>query len=207
MPGVARSPSVIAGAHDITIRPLRDHADDYAVMSRWLSDERVLQFYDGRDRPLSYEDAASKYGPRALGEHYVRPCIIELAGRPIGYIQYYPVDKAGEAHENAGYYRLVDPGGAWAIDMFIGEPDIWGRGMGSSSLAALAGHIFSVLGAQRIVIDPHVDNPRAIRAYEKAGFRKQKVLKEHEFHEGRWHDAWLMTIEREDWANQEEDAG
>ena len=59
----------------------------------------------------------------------------------------------------------------------------------------------------RRVIDPHVDNPRAIRAYEKAGFRKQRVLKEHEFHEGRWHDAWLMTIEREDWANQEEDAG
>jgi len=181
-------PAILATDGDVTVRHMRDDPADYALIARWLSDERVLEYYDGRDRPLRYDAAVAKYGPRARGEHYVRPCIIEHRSTPVGYLQYYPVQDAAE-------YELDDASDTFAIDMFIGEPDRWQQGIGSRALKALVHYIFEIFDARRVVIDPHVDNPRAQRAYEKAGFRKVKVLKQHELHEGERRDAWLMVID------------
>ena len=55
-------------------------------------------------------------------------------------------------------------------------------------------HLFEAKGADWVILDPHVDNARAIRAYEKCGFRKIKLLPEHEWHEGKYVDCWLMGI-------------
>jgi aminoglycoside 6'-N-acetyltransferase len=77
--------------------------------------------------------------------------------------------------------------------MFIGEPELWDRGLGSGALSMLVAYLYSEAGAHSIVIDPRLTNGRAIRAYEKAGFRKVKVLHRHEFHEGAWQDNWLMV--------------
>jgi aminoglycoside 6'-N-acetyltransferase len=168
---------------------MRDGHDDYETMARWLSDERVLEFVYGRDNPFDYEKVIAKWAPRARGEDAVSPSIIELAGRPIGYIQYYPVHDPAE-------YELEDATGTYGIDLFIGEPERWNRGIGTRALSALVAYIFAELGATRIVIDPRIDNLRAIRSYEKCGFRKVKVLPAHELHEGARRDCWLMTIER-----------
>ena len=40
------------------------------------------------------------------------------------------------------------------------------------------------MGAEAIAMDPKVNNERAIKCYEKSGFKKVKILKEHELHEG-----------------------
>ena len=40
--------------------------------------------------------------------------------------------------------------------------------------------------------DPVVDNVRAVRAYEKAGFVKVRVLPDHETLDGEPRDSWLM---------------
>jgi aminoglycoside 6'-N-acetyltransferase len=39
-------------------------------------------------------------------------------------------------------------------------------------------------------------NARAIRCYEKAGFRKVRRLPESELREGKWHDEWVMSVSR-----------
>ena len=84
--------------------------------------------------------------------------------------------------------------------MFIGEPEHWDRGLGNRALSMLLGYLFGSLEALKVVIDPHVNNPRAVRCYEKAGFQRVKVLHGHELHEGQTRDAWLMEIDRETWA-------
>ena len=45
-----------------------------------------------------------------------------------------------------------------------------------------------------MVLDPHVDNERAIRCYEACGFHKVKKLPKHELHDGVWVDCWLMEL-------------
>lgn len=160
--------------------------DDYALMARWLSDERVLACYEGRDKPHSMALVREKYGPRALQDENVTPCIMQVERRPIGYMQYYPAD--------VEEYSFEEHGNVYAIDLFIGEPDLWGQGIGTAFVRLLLRYLFEQVGADWVILDPHVDNPRALRAYEKAGFRKIKILREHEIHEGKKVDSWLMAV-------------
>jgi aminoglycoside 6'-N-acetyltransferase len=59
----------------------------------------------------------------------------------------------------------------------------------------MTGYLFESLDAQRVTIDPHVSNHRAVRCYEKAGFRKVRLLPRQELHEGEYWDCWLMVAE------------
>jgi aminoglycoside 6'-N-acetyltransferase len=62
------------------------------------------------------------------------------------------------------------PPGSRGIDQYIGEPDMLGLGHGSAFVRAHCERLFEA-GAPAVGTDPHRDNGRAIRAYEKSGFR------------------------------------
>jgi aminoglycoside 6'-N-acetyltransferase len=95
--------------------------------------------------------------------------IVSFEGRPFAYAQDYAVHVWPQPH----FAHL--PPGSRAIDSFIGEPDMIGRGHGSAYLKLLAERL-RVEGAPVVAIDPDVDNLRARRAYEKAGFRGDTVV-------------------------------
>lgn len=46
--------------------------------------------------------------------------------------------------------------------------------------------------ADRVVMDPQTRNTRALKCYEKCGFKRIKILPKHEFHEGEYQDCWLI---------------
>jgi aminoglycoside 6'-N-acetyltransferase len=171
---------------------MREERSDYELMSRWLSDDRVLDFYEGRDHPLSVEEAEEKYGPRSRGEGSVASCILELEGRPIGYLQFYRTDDFDEWRMLIGLE--TDPA-RYSIDIFIGEPELWNRGLGTKALRSVLGYLFGERHASVVVITPFAWNERAVRCYEKAGFRKVRFLPEVEMHEGKLQDEWLMVAE------------
>lgn len=176
-----------ANGTPVSLRPFRYEEADYACIVRWLSDPRVLEWYEGRDSPYDTAMVLAEFGPG--GEHArdgVLQTIIERDGESIGYLQYYPIG------DWAADYEVDDSTDTWAIDLFIGEPEYWSGGIGSALLSALLAHLFESEGAVRVLIDPRVVNERGIRAYEKAGFRKVKVLRDHEEHEGRKWDNRLM---------------
>ena len=61
----------------------------------------------------------------------------------------------------------------------------------------LARHLFVERGHHRLVIDPRADNRRAIRAYERVGFRRVGVMRSYERGaDGAWHDGLLMDMLR-----------
>ncbi|MBD2504536.1 GNAT family N-acetyltransferase [Anabaena azotica] len=177
----------------ITIRLMEDSLENYQLMAKWLTDERVLEFYEGRDNPFDLERAIATYQPMVIGNDPVKPCLIYYENIKIGYLQYYLLDDLPETDKQQ--YCLEKTDHVYALDLFIGEPDYWHRGIGTKILTMVVNYIFEVLLASKIVIDPHIDNSRAIRCYEKAGFVKVKVLPAHELHEGKYSDCWLMAIE------------
>ena len=61
------------------------------------------------------------------------------------------------------------------IDQFIGEADMLGRGHGSAFIRAFADDLLAS-GTPRVVTDPDPDNARAVRAYEKAGFQRDRIV-------------------------------
>jgi len=59
----------------------------------------------------------------------------------------------------------------------------------------LARHLFRERGHHRLTIDPALANERAIRAYERVGFRRVGVMREYERGaDGSWHDGLLMDL-------------
>ncbi len=168
------------------LRRMEDAAADYNLLARWLTDPRVLEYYEGRDHPFPVERVMEHYAPRVLAEEGVIPCIMQYAGHPVGYLQFYAADPAE--------YQFEGRGKVYALDLFIGQPEYWGRGIGTQFIRLLLCYLFEEKGADWVILDPHTDNTRAIRAYEKSGFRKIKLLPRHEWHEGRYVDCWLMGI-------------
>jgi len=191
---LTRAPGPFARVGDLCLRPLREREDDYARISRWRSDPRVLEGYGGRDHPLDIWTVMARLGPKVRGESEVFPCMIERAGRAIGYLQVYPVRAPSD-------YGLAEDEAQdlFGVDLFVGEPDLWGQGLGPIVLRATLDWLFREQGARKVVIDPRVENERAVRAYEKTGFTRVRRLRAHALHEGRRRDVWLMAMDREAW--------
>ncbi|MEX1030717.1 MAG: GNAT family N-acetyltransferase [Paenibacillaceae bacterium] len=51
--------------------------------------------------------------------------------------------------------------------------------------------------ANRIIMDPQTWNKRALACYTKCGFRIVRLLEQHEKHEGKMRDCYLMEYSLE----------
>ena len=108
--------------------------------------------------------------------------VIQLDGDTIGCVQCY--EEADPDYRHAG------------LDVFLASA-FQGKGLGSEALRVLARHLFVERGHHRLVIDPRADNRRAIRAYERVGFRRVGVMRSYERGaDGAWHDGLLMDMLR-----------
>jgi aminoglycoside 6'-N-acetyltransferase len=87
------------------------------------------------------------------------------------------------------------------IDLFLAER-CQGRGVGPEAIRLVAEYLFDVRGHHRLTIDPAASNHRAIRAYEKVGFRPVGVMRQYELGaDGRFHDGLLMDLLRDELAD------
>ena len=69
------------------------------------------------------------------------------------------------------------------------------RGLGTDAIRTVARWLFDVRGHHRLTIDPAARNERAIRAYERVGFRPVGVMRAYERdRDGTWHDGLLMDV-------------
>ena len=180
---------------DLAIRRMRDDPADYALMVRWRNEPHVAEWWNTDDdpTPTTLERVTQKYGPRTEDASWVMSCIITVDDRPIGYMQFYPWSaEADEAREMG----IPDLDGSFGLDILIGEPDMIGRGVGSRTVALVAGYLFEKRGATSVALLTPVGNGRAHRAYEKAGFRKEKQTLDTDVVNGRRRMSWLMVLDR-----------
>jgi aminoglycoside 6'-N-acetyltransferase len=101
----------------------------------------------------------------------------------------------GEVAGMIQYHEETDPDYRHAgIDVFLGTP-YHGRGLGTDAVRTLARHLVDDHGHHRLTIDPAADNARAIRCYEKAGFKAVGILRAYWLGpDGVWHDGLLLDL-------------
>lgn len=172
---------------EITVRKL-DKKDEELLVS-WLSNPKLLEYYEGRDRPHDLKMVRECF---YVDDDETR-CMVEYHKNPIGYIQFYQLNEETK-HE----YGYINTGlRVYGMDQFIGETQYWNKGIGTKLVKSMIDYLIHVEKADKIVMDPQVWNVRAIACYEKCGFKKMKLLKEHEKHEGIYRDCWLIEYSRE----------
>ena len=121
--------------------------EDKFLLAKWLSDPEVLQYYEGRDRPLDLAQVEEDFFGEADDE---TRCLILYDEKPIGYVQFYPV-----GDEERRIYGYSNPSEIlYGMDQFIGEPEYWNKGIGTQLVEMLVAYLLTQKNADRIVMDP-----------------------------------------------------
>lgn len=85
------------------------------------------------------------------------------------------------------------------LGIAIGEKDYWDRGFGSEAIRVLLHQGFYHYNLHRIELRVNARNLRAIKAYEKIGFKHEGIKRESTFRDGIYMDMLFMSILKPEW--------
>jgi RimJ/RimL family protein N-acetyltransferase len=89
------------------------------------------------------------------------------------------------------------------IGIGIGDRGFWGKGYGTDAIKVCLRYAFTELNLHRVSLGLHEYNPRALRSYEKAGFRLEGTTRKDLAREGLRYDSFWMGILREEWSGRD----
>jgi aminoglycoside 6'-N-acetyltransferase len=136
-------------------------AADLPLIRRWLAAPHVSQWW--HDPAEQFELVSGDLDHPDMAQY-----VVASARRPFAYLQCY---RLSDWNTGLG----PQPHGTRGLDQFIGEADMLGRGHGSAFIRDFTERLLTN-GVPRVVIDPDPGNARAIRAYQKAGFVKDRIV-------------------------------
>jgi aminoglycoside 6'-N-acetyltransferase len=159
----------------VRLRPVTTH--DAARLTEILADPEVAQWWGAFDLDRVQRELIDPADATVA-------FAVEADGQVIGLVQYW--------EENEPDYRHA------AIDLFL-DPAWHGRGLGADAVRTLARFLFEHRGHHRITTDPAAHNQRAIRSYQRVGFRPVGIMRRYErAPDGSWHDGLLLDLLPED---------
>lgn len=174
---------MIGGTPAFEFRPLAE--SDLPRLGDWLGRPHLREWW--REQELTLEALREKYLPRIAGSHAAHPFIASLDGEPVGYIQFY------DAAAVPGWWPDEPGPGVLGIDQFLGDGARLGQGLGTAMVRQFVARIFADPAVTEVRLDPRPDNARAIRCYEKAGFRATGEIVTPDG------PALMMVLERDAW--------
>jgi RimJ/RimL family protein N-acetyltransferase len=142
-------------------RPLQ--TADIPMLHEWLARPHWTEWW-GPAPTLAEVEA--DYGALIKDAAKVQPHIAMLDGQPFGYIQSYVAMGSGD-----GWWDDETDPGVRGIDQSIADATQLSRGLGTAMVKAFVARLLADPQVTHIQTDPDPRNARAIRCYEKAGFR------------------------------------
>jgi RimJ/RimL family protein N-acetyltransferase len=161
------------------LRRLRQ-ADVSETYLAWMNAPEVNQYLESRFGEHSLESlsafvAAMAGDPRNL----FTGIFLRDRDRHIGNIKLGPIDVH---HSHA------------EIGLLIGERDCWGQGYACEAIGTLTRFAFEELNLHKIVAGAYEDNGGSTRAFEKAGYRREGLLRSHWWSNGRFQDGTMLGM-------------
>ncbi len=142
----------------ITLSPFNTRSHK-ALLERWLFKDHVSRWWlNPADRLAECLESP------AGGDH----ALIVCDSRPIGYIRWRMLND----EEHLKIKRIEHRRRAMDIDLFIGEEEYTGRGIGPAAIEMLIERLSREGSAGIAGLGASIKNKNAIKAFEKAGFRK-----------------------------------
>ena len=100
---------------------------------------------------------------------------------------------------SAGFYKWVQPEGYQAEMGYDLNPSFWGKGIMTEALVAIIKHGFDQMGLHRIEVLISHHNKRSQKLVRGLGFKREGVLRDHYFVEGRFSDDVIFSLLKEEW--------
>jgi len=157
-------------------------ADDLDFLVELANDESVEPFLGGRqprdDRSLAAEIERTAAQPDRFGR-----LVVEESGRPVGSVTWELVN------ERSSIVRL---------ERLAVAPDARGRGVALAASRALVRHLLVDRGFHRLELEVYAFNEAALRLADRVGYVREGVKRRAYLRHGRWNDAVVLSMLRED---------
>ena len=166
--------------------PRKENIEAYLA---WMNDLEVLQ-YVARSRPVGRAEEEEWFAnlPKRVDDLVLEIALLE-SGEPIG---------------SCGFHRINSGNRSAELGIMIGDPAHRGRGYGSEAMKLLCGYGFDILNLHRIGLSVFEYNPRAIRCYERVGFKHEGRRRAARFWNGKYWDSLDMGILESEWRSARE---
>jgi RimJ/RimL family protein N-acetyltransferase len=146
--------------NEFKFEPLAE--SDYPLLLEWLKAPHMHEHWN----PVqSIEDVQSQFNGKICND-LQQAYIVSLDGKKFAYIQNYRASKVG------GGWWPNEADTTVGIDQFIGDASFLDRGVGTRMVCAFSDWLLTFSDNKKIITDPAISNLRAIRCYQKAGFRE-----------------------------------
>ncbi len=165
---------------------LRRHTPaNLPTVLRWYADPEIARLTRYSTRPMPTEEVERFFQARLLSTESVAYGIhLRPSGRLVGLTT----------------FSSLDPdNGSVLFHITIGERDAWGQGYGTEAAQLMLWLAFERIGLHRVGLTVFSFNERAIRSYEKAGFRVEGRAREAIARDDRYWDEVQMGILRDEW--------
>ncbi len=169
-------PCFLAGER-VYLRPLE--REDLPLLCKWSNDPEV-RMLTGEVTPMT-RAGAEKYLEKINNDpdRVWFVIVSKETGRPIG---------------EAGLLRMFYAWRTTDLSIIIGEKECWGKGYGTEAIHLLLDYAFGYLNFHRVSIGVVGFNERAIRFYEKVGFKREGIQRDGYYYNHRYSDFVMMSI-------------
>ncbi len=165
----------------VRLRPLA--LDDLDRCVEWMNDQEVTRFItDGARYPFS---RAEEEEWLTAAMRRTKPPEISLAIETL----------AESRHIGTIALHAVNPENRKAgLGIMIGDKASWNRGHGTDAVRTLLAFSFDEINLNRVHLEVHADNARAIACYRKCGFLEEGRLRDDRYREGAYLDTLVMSV-------------
>jgi RimJ/RimL family protein N-acetyltransferase len=175
-------PPTLEGAR-VVLR--RHRPENLEAVSRWYRDPELARLTRYQMRPMTRDEIETFFRARLLAADALAYAVhVRSTDRLVGLTTFSGLD----ADNGSALFHIT-----------IGEREAWGHGYGTEAAELMLRHAFGRLGLHRVGLSVFAFNERAIRSYEKAGFRIEGSLREAIARDGRHWDEVQMGALREEW--------
>jgi len=174
------SESILTG-ENVRLRPVQE--SDLPHFQRWLADEELRRWIGSvEDQPTMEEEFDWYLGRRQDPESVL-----------------WTIETNGGVLLGTTELRLSPPNRRAEVGISVLDRTHWGHGYGTEAMRLVLEYAFDELELIRVELTTDAANARAIRSYEKCGFIREGLMRNHRVFAGVVGDTLMMAILREDW--------
>lgn len=169
-----------------TVRPLE--MNDLDEIMKWVNDPEVIGKFANFRKPLTREDEA-KYLEQIIASEKDELFAVET--------------ESGEYLGNTGLHEIDYKAGSGRLAIILGNKKYWCKGYGQSAVEGTLEQAFERYNLHKVWAIVMEQNTKMQHILEKCGFKKEGLLRDEYYSQGKYHNMVRMSILEEEYKTKQ----